>query len=61
MIDDDGLLREAVFWQNKGRILDTDIGGRCGLEGRGVGTELFCRNGTVMFLELATLILSFIR
>lgn len=61
MMDED-LLREAVFWENKGRILDVDIAGRCGLEGRGVGTENFLLNGNEIFvIELAASIFCFIR
>lgn len=41
-IMDEGLLRdEAVFWENKGSILDVGMVGRCGLDGRGVGSETF--------------------
>lgn len=59
---DEGLLREAVFWENKGRILEADIAGRCGLEGRGVGTENFLLNGNEIFvIELATSIFCFMR
>lgn len=54
-----GLVLEADFWQKKGRILDVGAVGRCGLDGRGVGTSknffwngmeaLLCRLGITNF------------
>lgn len=54
----DVLYLGLVFGQIKGRILDVDASGRCGLKGRGVGMENFW-NGIEPLLDLALSIFSF--